>query len=948
MRLWLPRLPLSAALVAVFLPLVSGTGLLVGWIGSQRMKRMLTDASQATLQARAGELRANWALRVDPRVVILDLERLSGLAGADTPAQWRAALPQFQQALERTPVVHAYYIGRSDGSLLRVSRLDRATGSRPAVMPAGSTYLLEAMNRRSRPVQQFQQVFSLGLDPLGPVPALVPPSYDPRRRPWYQLARETPGRPVLSPVQYLPLSGGMGVTLSRTLPGGGGVVAASVLVKELEQVLAKFRFTPSTQVAVVDAASRLFLEPHRSDTAEALTPLARSRSPVLAAMAPLLEQLQRQPQPLHQLPRLQSFRVNGRSWYGAVVGMPDASGLDGSYLLMAVPADELLATARHAFREAQIYTLLLVLATVPLVLLLAGWLSRAMGQLASQAARIRGFDFAPQPPVRSLLVEVSTLAAALEAMRDTIGTFLSSAAALGAEADVEQLQQRLLTDAITSSGARAGVLYRTETGDPGSRLVPCHHRGLAEQPSVAPSSQAWRDVPAPTVLRLPLHSRDQQLQGMLELHFDHPPEPARVAFCTALSGTAAVALETRSLIAAQKALFQAFIELIASSIDAKSPYTGGHCARVPELAKALAAAACEADTGPFAQFQLSSDEWEALHIAAWLHDCGKVTTPEYVVDKATKLETLYDRIHEVRMRFELLKAAAETAYWKGVAEGGDPDQLRQTLETTWQALDDDFAFVASCNQGGEAMAPEHIARLERIASRSWRRTLDDRLGVSADELRRCQLESADPGPVWEPLLADRPRHRIRRDPGQKCPDGFTLPVPELLYDRGELTNLRISRGTLSAEERYKINEHIIQTIRMLEALPFPPHLRGVPEIAGGHHERMDGRGYPRGLTREQMSPLARMMALADVFEALTAADRPYKNGKPLSVALEIMAAMVRDHHLDPDLFILFVQSGVYRGYADRFLDPAQIDAVDEQALLASVRSMGSSVPDRDP
>ena len=181
-----------------------------------------------------------------------------------------------------------------------------------------------------------------------------------------------------------------------------------------------------------------------------------------------------------------------------------------------------------------------------------------------------------------------------------------------------------------------------------------------------------------------------------------------------------------------------------------------------------------------------------------------------------------------------------------------------------------------------------------------------------------------------------------------CPDGFTLPVPELLYDRGELTNLRISRGTLSAEERYKINEHIIQTIRMLEALPFPPHLRGVPEIAGGHHERMDGRGYPRGLTREQMSPLARMMALADVFEALTAADRPYKNGKPLSVALEIMAAMVRDHHLDPDLFILFVQSGVYRGYADRFLDPAQIDAVDEQALLASVRSMGGSVPDRDP
>jgi len=185
-----------------------------------------------------------------------------------------------------------------------------------------------------------------------------------------------------------------------------------------------------------------------------------------------------------------------------------------------------------------------------------------------------------------------------------------------------------------------------------------------------------------------------------KLRFAEPPEPARVAFCTALSGTAAVALETRSLIAAQKALFAAFIEVIAASIDAKSPYTGGHCARVPELAAMLARAACEARTGPYAAFQLSEPEWEALHIGSWLHDCGKVTTPEYVVDKATKLETLYDRIHEVRMRFELLKSSAETAYWRAVAEGGDAQAALEVLQATWAELDDDFSFVAACNLGG--------------------------------------------------------------------------------------------------------------------------------------------------------------------------------------------------------------------------------------------------------
>lgn len=192
-------------------------------------------------------------------------------------------------------------------------------------------------------------------------------------------------------------------------------------------------------------------------------------------------------------------------------------------------------------------------------------------------------------------------------------------------------------------------------------------------------------------------------------------------------------------------------------------------------------------------------------------------------------------------------------------------------------------------------------------------------------------------PVAEALIADKPAHCFARGAEDVMPAdnpwGFHLKVPALLYNRGELANLSITRGTLSDEDRFKINEHIVQTIRMLAELPFPRHLKAVPEIAGGHHEKMDGSGYPRGLVREQMSPVARMMAVADIFEALTAIDRPYKKGKTLSEAVAIMARMRDEGHIDPDVFALFLRAGVHRQYAERFMQRACVDEVDVDRLV---------------
>jgi hypothetical protein len=276
------------------------------------------------------------------------------------------------------------------------------------------------------------------------------------------------------------------------------------------------------------------------------------------------------------------------------------------------------------------------------------------------------------------------------------------------------------------------------------------------------------------------------------------------------------------------------------------------------------------------------DRYE-LKIAGLLHDCGKVTTPVHVVDKATKLETIFDRIELIDTRFEVLKRDLEIDSLKRRASMDRMEVAEEEarLRDVLRRLDDDRKFLHACNVGSERMRDDDIEQVKRVARYRWR----DVSGHEADF-----------------LTAD------------------------------EVKNLTIRAGTLTDEERRVINHHIVATIRMLEALPWPKHLTNVPEYAGGHHERMDGKGYPRGLTREQMSVQARCMGIADIFEALTAKDRPYKKGKTLSESLEILGRMKENHHVDPDLFDIFVRRKVYRRYAEMFLDKEQIDEVDESKI----------------
>lgn len=379
---------------------------------------------------------------------------------------------------------------------------------------------------------------------------------------------------------------------------------------------------------------------------------------------------------------------------------------------------------------------------------------------------------------------------------------------------------------------------------------------------------------------------------------------------------AGLAIENRRLSENYAQLLESFIEVLARAIDAKSPYTGSHCQRVPVIARLLATAAVQEDSGPLRNFEMSSDDWYSLHIASWLHDCGKVTTPEYIVDKATKLETIYNRIHEIRNRFEILRRDAHIDYLKKRLKNSDTQEnLQARFVASVKQLEEDFDFVARCNIGDTPLKDSDIKRLEQISRQRFTRYFSRMKGISWAERDSIKDKELFAQPAQENLLQNREDQIFGG------------------YNRGELYNLEVRSGTITKEERRKINEHIEVTIDMLKALPFPKELSNVVEYAGAHHERIDGKGYPNGLTGDQMSVPAKIMAIADIFEALTANDRPYKEPKKLSEVLKIMQEMKNNGHIDPDLYEVFIRSKVYQEYAEQYVSPEQIDQINPEDYL---------------
>ena len=807
--------------------------------------------------------------------------------------------------------------------------------------------------------------------------------------------------PVFSPALGAPT-----IEVARRLADGTGTLSATVDLQDLAASFAGVNATPHAVTALVDGAGRLVAWRGGAELKPAAAPkpleaLADSGDTVLASLAGAWAN------------GPADGTVGGDAHPHVYATAETDLSPEQPYRVIAhAPLADFASFEGAARRWMALCALLFLLVASALALLAARRIAGSLEALATDARRIHNMDLAQTPRVRSRLREIDELGAAqavmkasvrdstqaLKASREKLEDLIAAGLNMSRERDRMGLLQKMLWGARQLTHCDAVTLYtvteqrtlkfalRTRADNLPVREIPLHDPSGRENTQFVSAFVALRNQPVViddvysetrfdlsgtrgfdatsgyrtvSMLALPLAPREGEVIGVLQLMNALDPVTGQVVpfddetvrLASALAAQAAVSLDNHQLVQAQQDVMDAMVRLIAGAIDAKSPYTGGHCERVPELAFMLAEEATRVTEGPLASFGFRTpDEWREFKVGAWLHDCGKMTTPEYVVDKATKLETIYDRIHEIRTRYEVLWRDAEIDCLKACVAGEDAEAAARRRDGRQAALQDDFAFIAECNLGAEYMAQERVARLQQIGQQTWWRHFDDRLGISYGAQAELRNQPPTPLPAREKLLDDKPGHIVPRPPSEALDPrhGFKMDVPEHLYNHGELHNLSVSRGTLTPEERYKINEHIMQTIVMLDAMPFPKNLRRVPEYAGTHHETLTGKGYPRGLSADQLSVPARIMAVADIFEALTAADRPYKKSKTLSEAIAILYGFKQRRHIDGDVFDLFLTSGVYLRYAERFLAPELIDTVDITPYLGPTTWTSRRQPDPRP
>lgn len=879
------------------------------------------------------------------------------LARAENLEERLIRLPVAAEVLQSSNIISAVYVGYPNGEFFLLRELESDELKDTFSAPGGTHMLLQTLtlgddNRMSgewffydNKLNQLERRATPGYD------------FDPRTRPWFEQARQSGETEVTEPYVFF-TTGEIGITLARQAENGTAVVGIDATLEELSAQLSDLRLTPGTEIAIIDSKNTVVAYPH----AEKLVVNTRKIDTKLAQLwelnRPALDFMAQQP----ELQESRRFNADGQDWFGVAAPLIGLQS-DELRLLVAVPADELLADAWLVLKQQ-----MTVAAIITLFLLALGWalgqrIGKPLDVLARQVSALARFNFRQHVGVHSRIREAHKLGNALSSMSNTIRGFQTLALTMNREPQLDTMLNNVVEQLLRIVGQRSGVIYLYDAhlqamnraaSYPIADTVAFIDSVDAAAPDSTLRKRIKASVPGPSICSI-LRNRKGELVGTLIIKLESDTDRIGEdlsAFVEEVSGAAAVAIETRQLINAQKALLDGVIHLVADAIDAKSPYTSGHCERVPKLAKMLVDKAIEQEQGPFRDFAMSEAEAYEFHIAAWLHDCGKITSPEHVVDKATKLETIYNRIHEIRMRFEVLHRDADIRYLKACLQGKDADAADQARQAEQTKLTDDFEFIARTNIGGEFLSDDDILRIRNVADRTWVRHFNDRLGISRDEEERYRGSPESRLPAAEWLLDDRHNHLVpwgdrtppvtRGDPRNRW--GFDMVLPPVAYNFGEIHNLSIRRGTLTEEERFKINEHIVQTICLLEDLPLPMNLSRIPRLAGTHHERMDGAGYPRCLAGTELTVPEKAMVVADVFEALTAVDRPYKEGKTLSEALAILARMTREGHVDKETFELFVLSGVYRDYGKQFLKDNQLDEVDEHALIAE--ALAESAPNQ--
>ena len=875
-------------------------------------------------------------------------------------------------ALDNNNNVNAAYIGYKDGCLLLIRRLIKLNGYKQYNPPKNSYYVVTTTippnQKNSGAVLTFYDKSFNKLTNYHDHNY----SYDACTRIWYQQAVKY-AKTIISPPYIFYSTKAIGITIAKNNINTNSVIGFDYTLKSLSEMINKYSLSPKTRTILFNSKGQILASNYNNKILYQNN--GKYHIPTVNNIVdPVINDYANNKSNINN--NNISFYSQQQEWLGKKKIFTLQNNSEQYTVLTVTPKKSLMKKAAEFKNELITAGVLVIIIILPVVWLIALLIARPLIYLSKQLDKIKNFDFKSSIDIKSSVEEIDKLIKSSTNMIQTIKQFQTIAETITKQKKYDTLLNTILQESTSIIKGKGGAVYLFDNNEKELEIAALYieEKDNTEQNSLFNklinsgkipreifekkldnkidfytekyknhylnhSLLLWPEKMNDSDLYMSiirLKDSDNNMMGyIIFAHNKNRNDNTnnsnnKFAFIKALGGFISAAIENQLLIKKRKELLQSLIVLIADAIDAKSPYTGKHCHRVPVLTKMIIEEACKSEKGEYKNYRLNTDQWEEIRIASWLHDCGKVITPADIIDKATKLECIYNRIHEIRMRFELLKSYADKDYWHGLYLGKDKDQLKKELSDKKKTLNNEFAFVAKCNIGGEFMSDKAVEQLQKISKRKWLRTIDDTLGLAEIEL--TQYENRKPPlnlPVEENLLADKQEHIIKNNTNNTEHEqfGFTMQQPENKRNNGELYNLNIRKGTLTEEDRYIINSHITHTIKMLSALPFPKHMNNIVEIAGNHHERIKGGGYPRGINAEDLPLAARAMAIADIFEALTSHDRPYKKVKTLNEALKIMKFMVNDQHIDKGLFELFIQSGKAEEYAKKYLLIEQQDEI---------------------
>lgn len=967
-------LPLHIYISCLFVTLIIIVCAIQIFLTQKSLLDITVEANNEMFEQLSNETRISFVAQYQPAFMQVSSMSYGELAKEEDFDKRSSYAISLLELLADSKDLTSYLVGYPNGDMFAASLIADDKMLYMLKAPKNAMFSVLNLSAQNQTMEQlyYDSDYNLLLRRLDLRPKGLLASYDVREKEWFQQAKME--EVTISDPYYFEVMDEIGLTIQRKTRSGS-VVAAEILTRNLSETLRKtvkkddalrVLYDDNEQVYASNKPD-LFINKDELENKAGVWLEDINNSIVLTTLRENLKYPNEDKSPL------EVFWLDGEQWYGEIVKIHIYQDVTLN-LLMAIRTSELVNKALEAREHALIVSVIILVLSLPIIYFFSRVISKPILIATLRAKSIENFDFSYSTVVPSHIKEIQALRTSLVSMQQTIKRFFFLTNAIAKEENLEQLIELVCKATAQATNAKAGYMYLIDFHD--NILTPqyawwgssgrVHNEQLPkiklddissipflkkvfidkEHAVVTLDELKTLDVTDAVMtseqwfLFVPLFDRKKDVIGILGLVFQHTEKEwvlnTQLNFIDALTSFASVSIEAKRMFVDQKSLLNSFVKLIAEITDTKSRYTGNHCQRVPVLVQKLALAAHNSQERIFADYHLDAEDFEALHIAAWLHDCGKIITPEHIIEKSSKLETIYNRIHEIRTRFEVLKRDAKIEMYQRALNSELPEPLRLELEQKWQQLDEEFAFIAKVNEGGEFLSQEAIARINQIGDRTWMRTLNNRLGLSQINKERYKHSGENKAlPTEELLLQDKPYHLVEWDEEElKDTDPrFTMKRMPYKANLGERYNLSITRGTLTAEDRFIINDHIIQTIKMLEQLPFSKPMKNIPMIAGCHHEKIDGTGYPMGLKGEDMSLSAKIMAIADIFEALTSNDRPYRPIKTLSEALNIMSFMVKDKHIDSDVFRLFLTSGVYLEYAKQFMLPSQLDVTDIEAFL---------------